>query len=212
MSDWVADCKQPIAWFSLDDGDNDPIRFWTYFVAALQSLPLNRGEDAAPLLGEGALTMLNASPPPAMESILTVLLNEITAVSENFIIVLDDYHLIDSPTIDNALAFLLEHLPPNMHLVMTTREDPNLPLARYRVRGQLVELRVADLRFTASEVAGFFNSVMGLALSVEEIEALEVRTEGWVAGLQMGCPRIERTTCLAYRFGGARSCRSDPVY
>jgi LuxR family maltose regulon positive regulatory protein len=117
--------------------------------------------------------------------ILTALLNEISTVPDNFILVLDDYHVIDAQSIDNALTFLLEHLPPQMHLVIATREDPDLPLARLRVRGQLTEIRVADLRFTTSEAAAFLNQVMGLNLSGEEIAALETRTEGWVAGLQM---------------------------
>jgi LuxR family maltose regulon positive regulatory protein len=113
------------------------------------------------------------------------LINEITTISDNFIFVLDDYHIIDSKPVDNALTFLIEHLPPQMHLVIATREDPPLPLARLRVRGQLTELRAADLRFTPVEVADFLNQMMGLDLSVEDIAALETRTEGWVAGLQL---------------------------
>ena len=122
---------------------------------------------------------------PPIESILTALLNEITTFPDNFILVLDDYHVIDSKPIDHALTFLLEHLPPQMHLVITTREDPNLPLARLRARGQLTELRAADLRFTPAEAAEFLNQVMGLNLSAEDIAALETRTEGWIAGLQL---------------------------
>ena len=116
---------------------------------------------------------------------LTTLLNEIAAIPEHFILVLDDYHVIDSQPIDDALTFLLEHLPPQMHLVITTREDPSLPLARYRARGQLTELRAADLRFTPEEAAEFLNQVMDLNLSAEDIAALETRTEGWIAGLQL---------------------------
>ena len=113
------------------------------------------------------------------------MLNEITTIPDNFILVLDDYHLIDSKAVDEALTFLLEHLPPQMHLVITTREDPNLPLARLRARDQLTELRAADLRFTPAEAAEFLNQVMGLNLSAEDIAALEARTEGWIAGLQL---------------------------
>ena len=129
--------------------------------------------------------MLQSPQPPSTESILTTLLNEITTIPDNFILVLDDYHVIDAKPVDDALTFLLEHLPPQMHLVIATREDPHLPLARLRARGQLTELRAADLRFTPAEAAEFLNQVMGLNLSAEDIAALETRTEGWIAGLQL---------------------------
>ena len=131
------------------------------------------------------LVALQSPQPPSIESILTALLNEITTIPDNFILVLDDYHVIDSKPVDDALTFLLEHLPPQMHLVIATREDPHLPLARLRARGQLTELRAADLRFTPAEAAEFLNQVMGLNLSAEDIAALETRTEGWIAGLQL---------------------------
>ncbi len=185
VSEWVAGCERPAAWLSLDEGDNDPTRFLTYLVAALQTLALSQVEGIMANIGEGMLGVLQAPQPPSIESILTTLLNEIATIPDNFILVLDDYHLIDSKPVDNALAFLLEHLPPQMHLVIATREDPHLPLARLRARSQLAELRAADLRFTASEAAGFLNQVMGLNLSAEEIAALESRTEGWIAGLQL---------------------------
>ena len=177
VSEWVAGCERPVAWLSLDEGDNDPTRFLTYLVAALQTI--------APNIGEGVVSALQSPQPPPTESILTTLLNEITAIPDNFVLVLDDYHVIDAKRIDDALTFLLEHLPPQMHLVITTREDPQLPLARLRARGQLTELRAADLRFTPAEAAEFLNQVMGLNLSAEEITALETRTEGWIAGLQL---------------------------
>lgn len=177
VSEWVAGCGYAVAWLSLDEGDNDPLRFLTYLVAALQTI--------APGLGEGVMAVLRSPQPPPMESILTTLLNDITPIAEHFVLVLDDYHLIDASPIDHALAFLLEHLPPTMHLVIATREDPPLPLARLRARRQLTELRVTDLRFTLSEVAGFLNQVMGLRLSEDDIAALETRTEGWIAGLQL---------------------------
>jgi LuxR family maltose regulon positive regulatory protein len=169
-----------IAWLSLDEGDNDPARFLTYLIAAL-----NRAEGRETTFGEGALTMLQSPQPPPTESILTALLNEITTVPDNFVLVLDDYHVIDAKPVDNALTFLLEYLPPQIHLVIATREDPHLPLARLRSQDQLTELRAADLRFTSSEAAEFLNQVMGLDLSAEEIATLETRTEGWIAGLQM---------------------------
>ena len=177
VSEWVAGCERPVAWLSLDEGDNDPTRFLTYLVAALQTI--------APNIGAGVLGVLQSPQPPPTESILTALLNEITTIPDNFILVLDDYHVIDSKPVDNALTFLLEHLPPQMHLVIATREDPHLPLARLRARGQLTELRAADLRFTPAEAAEFLNQVMGLNLSAEDIAALETRTEGWIAGLQL---------------------------
>ncbi len=166
-----------VAWLSLDEGDNDPVRFITYLIAALQMIVPNIGEDV--------LGVLQAPQPPPIESILTTLLNEITTIPDNFILVLDDYHLTDSKAVDNALTFLVEHLPPQMCLVITTREDPNLPLARLRVRSQLTELRASDLRFTPSEAAEFLNQVMGLGLSSEDVAKLETRTEGWIAGLQL---------------------------
>ena len=131
------------------------------------------------------LAALESPQPPPTEALLTILLNEITAIPDNFILVLDDYHLIDAKPVDEALTFLLEHLPPQMHLVIATREDPQLPLARLRARGQMTELRAADLRFTPAEAADFLNQVMGLNLSAEDIAALETRTEGWIAGLQL---------------------------
>ena len=131
------------------------------------------------------LAVLQSPQPPPIESILTALLNEITTIPGNFILVLDDYHCIVSSPVDDAFTFLLEHLPPQMHLVIATRDDPQLPLARLRARGQLTELRATDLRFTSSEAADFLTQVMGLNLSKEDISALETRTEGWIAGLQL---------------------------
>ena len=132
------------------------------------------------------VSSLNSPQPPSTESILTVLLNEITAIPYKFVLVLDDYHVIDSKRIDDALNFLLEHLPPQMHLVIATREDPQFPLGRLRARGHLTELRATDLRFTPGEAATFLNQVMGLDLSADEITALETRTEGWIAGSPAG--------------------------
>ena len=177
VSEWVAGCGHPAAWLSLDEGDNDLKRFLAYWIAALCTIEKN--------IGEGVLGLLNSSQPPPIESILTSLLNEITAIPDHFILVLDDYHLIEARQVDQALAFLTEHLPPQMHLLIATREDPQLPLARLRARGQLTELRAADMRFTPSEAAEFLNQVMGLSLSAEDIAALETRTEGWIAGLQL---------------------------
>ena len=177
VGEWLAGCGRPAAWLSLDREDNDPTRFLAYLVAALRTVKAD--------IGEGVLSVLQSPQPPPTESILTALLNEINAIPDNFVVVLDDYHLIDARPVDDALAFLLEHLPARMHLLIATREDPNLPLARLRVRGQLTELRAADLRFATSEAAEFLKGVMGLSLSGEDIAALETRTEGWIAGLQL---------------------------
>jgi LuxR family maltose regulon positive regulatory protein len=182
-----------VAWLSLDEGDNDPTRFWTYFIAALQTVEAN--------LGTGAFSVLQSPQPPPSQVIPTTLINEIAALSAQVVIVLDDYHLLaygkaagdagTSQAIHDALAFLLRRLPPQLHLVIVTREDPLLPLARLRARGQLTELRAADLRFTPSEAAEFLNTVMGLALSAPDIAALETRTEGWIAGLQLAALAIQ---------------------
>lgn len=177
-----------VAWLSLDEGDNDPTRFLVYLVAALQTIATN--------IGAGVLGVLHAPPSqlPPTESILTALLNEITTIPDHFILVLDDYHVIDAKPVDQALTFLLEHQPPQMHLVIATREDPDLPLARLRAQGQLTELRAADLRFTPAEAAEFLNPVMGLSLAAEDIAALETRTEGWIAGLQLAALALQGLT------------------
>ena len=175
-----------IAWLSLDENDNDYTRFLTYFVTAL-----NRIKATKTAIGGEALSLLQSPQPPPAETVLTSLINEITTVPDKIILILDDYHLIETQSIHDALDFLLEHLPPQLHLVIATREDPFLPLSRLRARGQLTELRAADLRFTTSEAAEFLNRVMGLKLSAEDIEALETRTEGWIAGLQLAAISLQ---------------------
>ena len=200
ISEWVqsmggATPPIAVAWLSLDEEDKDPARFLIYLIAALQTV--------APNLGAGVLSVLQSPQPPPAESILIALINEIAALPEDFILVLDDYHVIDakpvdaSTSVDGALTFLLEHLPPQMHLVITTREDPRLPRARLRARGQLIELRHADLRFTPAEAAEFLNQVMGLNLSEADIAALETRTEGWIAGLQLAAISMQGQTDAA---------------
>ena len=187
VSEWAAGqmSDKKVAWLSLDAGDNDPVLFLTYLISSLQTLALSKVEGISATIGTEALVSLQSPQPSPTESILTALLNDITTLPDNFTLVLDDYHVIDSKPVDNILTFLLEHLPPQMHLIITTREDPHLPLARLRARGQLTELRAADLRFTPAETAEFLNRVMGLTLSAEDIAALETRTEGWIAGLQL---------------------------
>jgi LuxR family maltose regulon positive regulatory protein len=177
LGEWVAGCGRPAAWLSLDERDGDPTRFLTYLVAALQTVEVN--------IGGGVSAALRSPQPPPTEAILMSLINEIATVEKDFALVLDDYHVIEAWAVDDALTFLIEHLPPRMRLVVATREDPNLPLARLRARGQLAELRAADLRFTPSEAAEFLNQTMGLELPAEDIALLETRTEGWIAGLQL---------------------------
>ena len=177
VSEWIADRERPAAWLSLDEGDSDPARFLIYLVTALRTI--------APNIGEGVLSELHSLQSPPTEVLLTAVVNEIAAISKNFILVLDDYHLVDSKDVDTALSFFLDHQPPQIHMVITTREDPNLPLARLRVRDKLTELRAADLRFSPAEAAEFLNQLMGLNLSASDIAVLETRTEGWIAGLQL---------------------------
>src|SRR5216683_1180477 len=183
VSAWVAGCDRQVAWLSLDKGDNDPTRFLTYLVAALQTIAAN--------VGEGVLGMLQSPQPPPLEAILTALLNNLATIRHHFVLVLDDYHMIDAKPVDQALTFLLDHLPPHMHLVIATREDPPLPLVRLRVRDHLTELRVTDLRFTPSEATAFLNQMMGLSLSAEDIALLSRRTEGWIAGLQLAAISLQ---------------------
>ncbi len=148
VSEWAASSDCRVAWLSLDEKDSDPTRFLTYLVAALRTI--------APEIGEGILGVLQSAQEPPAEAILTALLNEITGMPDNFVLVLDDYHAVDAKAVDDALNFLLEHMPQQMHLVITTREDPQLPLARLRSRGQLTELRarVARRQRPASDRAG----------------------------------------------------------
>jgi LuxR family maltose regulon positive regulatory protein len=174
---WSVVGGRPVAWLSLDAADADPTRFLAHLVAALQTV--------APTIGTDIMGLLQSPQPPPIDALLPILLNAITTLPQPAILVLDDYHVLDARPIDQALAFLVEHLPPQLHLVIATREDPPLPLARLRVQAQLTELRVTDLRFTAAEAAAFLREVMGLSLSAEHIAVLEARTEGWIAGLQL---------------------------
>ncbi len=176
-SAWVQQIKHPIAWLSLDESDNDLTRFLTYFVAALQTIESN--------IGKGVLTALQSSGGGNVEIILTTLLNEITEFPNDVVLILDDYHVIESQPIDRAIIFLLNHLPPQLHLVIVSRIDPSLPLSRLRARGQMIEIRAHDLRFAFDETAVFLNQMMNFDLSAQEIADLELHTEGWIAGLQL---------------------------
>src|SRR5580704_6444477 len=179
LAEWLAAAAaggRSVAWLSLDQRDNDPALFWTYLVAALNT--------GVPGGGAGALSLLQPPQPPGEPGLVT-LLNDLDAISDDVVLVLDDYHVIDARDVQDAMAFLLEHLPPQIHLVIASRTDPPLPLARLRGRGELAEIRAADLRFTPSEAAAYLNEVMGLALTPADVAALEGRTEGWIAALQL---------------------------
>lgn len=180
ISSWAAHSKTNLVWLSLDESDNDPARFMTYFTEAVR-LSKNSSNDT----GKGAISLLTTSQKPHLNDIATLLVNDIAMLENRIILVLDDYHLIDSKTIDNTLFFLLEHQPQNLHLIICTRDDPQIPLAELRAKGQLAEIRASDLRFTLEEVTEFLNQSMGLDLSPRDIKTLESRTEGWIAGLQL---------------------------
>ncbi|MBI1256434.1 MAG: hypothetical protein GC204_03090 [Chloroflexi bacterium] len=177
VSEWIAQTSMRVVWFSIDMGDNDPVRFWDYVIAAIQT--------AYPDIGVQTLTLLHEPQPLPIETSLSALINELSALPELLTLVLDDYHLIDSASVHEGLAFLIDHVPSQLRLIMTTRTDPPLPLARMRVRNQLLELRSVDLRFSLPQIAAFFADVMGLTLTPDQIEVLDARVEGWIAGLQL---------------------------
>ena len=180
LAEWLAATpasKRAAGWVSLDQSDNDLAFFWAYFITALRKVQSE--------VGDNALSLLHAPQPPPIESVLTTLINEINAIEEDFALILDDYHVIDAEPVHGGIAFLLDHLPPQMHLIIASRSDPPLPLARVRGRGESTELRASDLCFTPDEAATFLNEVMGLGISASDVAALERRTEGWIAGLQL---------------------------
>lgn len=185
LSQWIKDSSMPVAWLSLEEEDREPARFLAYLAAALQTVGVE--------IGEGVMSKLRApSPLPLpLEGIVTAILNHIAALPNRFILVLDDYHVLDSKPIDSALDFLIEHMPPLMHVVIASRQDLALPLARLRVRDQLTEVRTSDLRFTSDETSEFLRRSMGLDLSAEDAALLESRTEGWIAGLQLAALSLQ---------------------
>ncbi|HEV8281973.1 MAG TPA: LuxR C-terminal-related transcriptional regulator [Candidatus Limnocylindrales bacterium] len=178
VADWIAALPptEPAGWLSLDSGDNDPSEFWRYVIAAVQAAAPDSGRDAAAVL---------ESREPQVERALRSLLNDLASLERDVVLVLDDFHVIELPDIHEAVAYLIDRLPPAAHLVITTRADPPLPFARLRVRGELVEIRAADLRFTPQEAAVYLNGTMGLELTGPDVAALEARTEGWIAALQL---------------------------
>jgi LuxR family maltose regulon positive regulatory protein len=199
LAEWLSETPgedRSVAWLSLDHSDNDPSSFWTYVVSAFQR--------AVPCVGSGALELIASSPLPT-DLVLTTLLNELAAAPGEVWLVLDDYHLVHSRDVRDGMTLLLEHLPPHVHLVLSTRADPDLPLARLRGRGELVEIRAADLRFTSDEAATYLNEATGLHLAAGDIEVLEERTEGWIAALQLAALSIqssEDVSSFVARFAG----------
>jgi LuxR family maltose regulon positive regulatory protein len=177
LSNFVTQLSRPVAWVSLDEGDNDYPRFWTYLITACQSVLSD--------VGESALELLNTNQPLPEDTIPTILINDFVTQTGSVVLVLDDYHEIQSPSIHASLQYLLEHLPDNLYIVISTRIDPPWPLARYRARNQLIEIRAQSLRFSIEEATEFLDRTMGLNLSAEDVAALEERTEGWIAGLQL---------------------------
>ena len=177
LADWARTGQPSVAWLSLDDGDNDPARFWRHATAALDRVHPGITDRVTPLLGPPL--------PVSFEALVTALINELTDATETVVLVVDDYHLVQTPEVNQSLELLVEYLPPSLRLVIASRADPPMPLARWRARGQLAELRERDLRFTAEETAVLLGKVMGLELPAGSLAALAARTEGWAAGLQL---------------------------
>lgn len=176
ITDWVSQLDRPVGWVSLDEDDSDPQQFFSYVAAAVRPFP-----DIAHTL----TTLLQSLQPLPAKALAAALVNDLVSVSTPCLLILDDYHEIDSAEIDLALAFVLDHIPPNLHLVFTSRTDPGFPISRLRVRNEMTEIRANDLRFSEIEAAQFLQKSMNLTLSQDQIAALETRTEGWIAGLQM---------------------------
>ena len=177
LTAWLEQQPAPAAWLSLDESDNDLARFLAYLIAALETVQAG--------VGRQSMNRLHSRRTASVETVMTLLSNDLAAIPRDFLLVLDDYHLIELQAIHEAMAFLLEHLPRPMHLVIATRADPPLPLARLRARDQLIELRAPDLRFSPDEAAAFLNTQMGLNLTPEQVKTLDTRAEGWIAGLQL---------------------------
>ena len=177
VSDWIDQNKIPAAWFSLDNGDNDPADFLSYIISGIQSIHSE--------FGQSALKLLNSPNKPSVESIASLLINEILNINQNFLLVLDDFHLIKSNEVLKLVTYLLEHIPGNIHIVILTRSDPALSVSRLRSQHQLVELRSSDLSFSANDISVLFNKKLKLGLSIDDVYSLETKTEGWIAGLQL---------------------------
>ena len=188
ISSWLRQADRPAVWLSLDESDNDLIRFMGYVITALQKIDEQ--------IGQAAQAMLQHPQLPPTEALMTTLVNDVATAAAEFIFVLDDYHVIDALLVHDVLNFLLTHLPPSMHLVITSRADPPLSLSRLRAQGRLNEVRIADLRFQIDEAHLFLNQTMRLALTPDDVMALENRTEGWIAGLQLAGLSLQGLSAL----------------
>src|SRR5215469_9339707 len=189
LSAWAAQSPHQVAWLSLDELDNEPARFWASIIAALR-----RSGKSLSQVGDLALAMLYAAQPPPLSTVLTTLIGEIQRCPGEIILILDDYHVIEDRVIQDAMLFLLDYLPANLHLVLSCRVDPKLPLSRWRLRGQMIEIGEAELRFTREEADSFLRREMRLSLSKEEVALLVDRTEGWIAGLQLAALSLRTQT------------------
>jgi LuxR family maltose regulon positive regulatory protein len=177
ISDWINQQKIPSAWFSIDKSDNDPVEFLSYIISGIQNI----NKD----FGKSALKLLKSPNKPANVSIASLLINEILNINHNFLLILDDFHMISNSEIFELITYLLDHIPDNIHIVILTRSDPPLPVARLRSKHQLTELRLSDLSFSANDISVLFNKKLKLGLSIEDVYSLEAKTEGWIAGLQL---------------------------
>ncbi len=186
ISDWLSGLDRPVAWFSVDGNDNTPSRFLAYLVAALQTIDATIGQSIEETLQSRHL--------PAIEPLVITVINDIAALQKSFVLVLDDYHTITELVVHQTVQLLVENQPPHMHLVIVTRRDPPLPLARLRAQGQMTEIRARSLRFTLAESAALLNEVMGFNLTAAEVAALEARTEGWITGLQLAALSLRQQT------------------
>ena len=183
LSDCICHWNRPVAWVSLDQGDNDKVHFLMYFYRAM-----NKISDG---FGQSVQEALLANQPPSTEILLCGLINEIIEIQKPFVLVLDDYHIITNPEIHEILTFLIENQPPDMHIVISSRSDPPWPLARWRVRQEMVEIRAQDLRFTLDEATILLNHVLQLDLSADDIVRLDAKTDGWIAGLLMAALSVQ---------------------
>ena len=190
LSAWLHDSSISSAWVSLDSGDDDPTRFWSYTLASLDVVCSG--------LGASGLSLLQSPQPPPLESMLTTVINRLAALHRELVLILDDYHVITANPIHASITFLLDHMPTRLHLIIATRADPPLPLARLRSKGQLVEIRSTDLRFTREEATSFLSQTSGVEFSTEVITALETRTEGWIAGLQLAALSLQGRQDIAH--------------
>jgi LuxR family maltose regulon positive regulatory protein len=177
VSDWINQNKIPTAWFSLDNGDNDPVEFLSYIISGIQSIHKE--------FGQSSLKLLISPNRPSSESIVSLLINEILKINQNFLLVLDDFHLIKSNEVLKLVSYFLEHIPGNIHIVILTRSDPALSVSKLRSQHQLLELRSSDLSFSANDISVLFNKKLKLGLSIDDVYSLETKTEGWIAGLQL---------------------------